>query len=139
MAHAPTNHDPHDSIHYEHDLDEHDSWFRHAADEPHHQSAHGATRGGVIIGFMLGTLAIVLVVSAVVYYSIYEPLVRREVEQKHELRTVHLTTQFVSMHADWQARLRAYEWADPAAGRVRIPLDAARKRVIDEYARSRKP
>ena len=131
MAHH-TSHSPHDTVHYEQDLHEHDSWFRHSPDEPHHQQAHGETHAWAIVAFMVGTLAAVVVICFVVYWFMFEPLMRRESELVREGRAI--SAEFSNSRTEWERQLRSFDWTDPAAGRIRIPLEIAKQRVIAEYA-----
>jgi hypothetical protein len=121
----------HDSIHYEHDLEEHDSWFRHDTTEPHHQEAHGATRAWGIIGFMVATLFLVLAVGLVTYYGAFEPLMRARLEAVGEGRPISL--EHPSARSASVSRLNTYQWVDPAKGTVRIPMEVARRMQLEEH------
>lgn len=129
MSHSTKS--PQDSIHFEEALEEHDSWFRHSPDEPHHQQAHGDTNSWAIILFMIGTLGLVLVVALVTYYGAFEPLMRQEVERIAEGRPMSM--EFVSSVSDGQRKLSSYEWVDPARGVVRVPLDVAKRLQLEEH------
>lgn len=139
-AHSHGHHhsggEPHDTAHFVHELESHDTWFRHDAHAPHHQQAHGETQAWGIVWFMVGTLVAVVLVCAVVFWFIYEPLMRFEVERAKE--GVAINTEYTDMRAQWEKQLSTYEWADSTAGRIRIPLDVAKERVIAEYAASSK-
>ncbi len=125
-AHANATHDP---AALEHELEEHDSWFRHDANEPHHQQAHGGTHAWGIIAFMLGTLALVLAVALFTYYGAFEPLMRQAHEQA-EARP--LNADFATSQAAALTRFKSYEWADPAKGLVSVPLDVAKQMQLQE-------
>lgn len=121
----------HDSVHYEHDLIEHDSWFRHDANAPHHKEATGQTNAWAIIAFMAATLGVVVVTGLVTYYLIFEPMMRFELVRAKEGRAVN--AEYASMRADWQKSLNSYEWADPATGTVRVPLELAKTLQMREH------
>lgn len=119
----------HDSITFEHDLEEHDSWFRHDASEPHHQEAHGGTNAWGIIGVMAATLFVVNLTAAVTYHGLFEPLMRAE-REKAENRPVN--AEYVTMRSAAQSQFNSYEWADASKGLVRVPLDVAKKMQMEE-------
>lgn len=119
----------HDSITFEHDLEEHDSWFRHDSSAPHHQVAHGGTNAWGIIAIMVATLGLVLVTAAVTYYGLFEPLMRAE-REKAENRPVN--AEYVTMRSAAQSQFNSYEWADASKGLVRVPLDVAKKMQMEE-------
>jgi hypothetical protein len=112
-------------------LDHHDDWFRHDPSEQH-QDAHGDTQALGIIAFMVGTLVVVIVVSLAAYY-LFESWGRKQLLVNNERRTK--TAEYQSLRAEWTRQLGAYEWTDAAAGKVRIPLELARTRVIDLYSK----
>lgn len=119
---------------FEQELEEHDSWFRHTAAEPHHQEAHGSTNAVGIALFMAGTLVATVAVSLIIYYWAFEPMVRRQVELVREMRPI--STEYQSTRAEWERQLGGYEWVDPAAGTVRVPLDLARRLRLQEHLAS---
>ncbi len=119
----------HDSATFEHDLDEHDSWFRHDASEPHHQQSHGGTRAWAIVAVMAVTLGVVLMTSFVTYYGAFEPLMRAE-REKAEARP--LDADFLTARSAAQSQFNSYEWADPKKGLVRVPLDVAKRLQMEE-------
>jgi len=119
----------HDSIAFEHELEVHDSWFRHDTHEPHHQQAHGGTDAWGIIAFMLATLILVVVTAFVTYYGAFEPLMRQSLEQA-EAHPVN--ADFATARAAAVARFNSYEWADPARGLVSVPLDVAKQLQLKE-------
>lgn len=133
MSHA--HHSPHDtkklhdSATFEHDLDEHDSWFRHDATEPHHMQAHGATNAWGINAVMAATLGVVVVTSIVTYYGLYEPITRA-LREDAEARP--LSTEFATAQSAALTQFNAYEWADPAKGTVRVPLEVAKRLQLEE-------
>lgn len=116
---------------FEEDLEEHDSWFRHAAADPHHQEAHGSTNAVGIALFMAGTLAATLAVCLMVYYWAFEPMVRKQVERVREMRPI--STEYQSARAEWERQLGSFEWVDPASGTVRVPIDLARRLRLREH------
>lgn len=137
MSHGHDTHHGHDSrTQYEHQLVEHDSWFRHGGNEPHHQEAHGQTKPAVIIAFLLGTLVFVIVVGLMAYEFLKAETrgLRTEVQE----RNTSFVKEYRESAAAWEARLKSYEWVDAAAGKVSIPIVQAEKMVVAEYAKGAK-
>jgi hypothetical protein len=134
MGHNHGKQPLHDSIHFEKELDEHDSWFRHSSAEPQHQSAHGATSALGIIGFMGATLVAVLAVGAATYWGLFEPMMRGLAERVQDGAPVN--AEFVSARAAAVQRLNGYEWAEPAKGTIRIPLDLAKRLQMEEHVKA---
>jgi len=131
MAHH-SSHEPHDTVHYVQELHAHDSWFRHAPHEPHHQQPHGETHAWAIVGFMVGTLIAVIIICFVVYWFMFEPLMRTESELVKE--GGGYSAEFANSRTEWERQLKSYDWTDPAAGRIRIPIEVAKERIVAEYA-----
>lgn len=134
MGHHQGKNELHDSVHFEHALDEHDSWFRHSAVEPHHQEAHGGTKALAIVSFMAGTLVIVLLVASATYFGAFEPMMRAESERVQDGAVVN--ADFVSSRAAATQQLNSYEWVDPKKGTIRIPLDLAKKLQMEEHMKA---
>ena len=127
----------HDSkAQYEHALVEHDSWFRHDPTEGHHQEAHGQTKPMVIIAFLFGTLALVIVVGlfAMQFLKAETRGIKRTVQE----RNVVYVKDYRESTARWEARLKGYEWIDANAGRVSVPITQAKQKVIAQYAKGAK-
>lgn len=126
--HTDTKH-LHDSATFEHDLEEHDSWFRHDSSEPHHKQAEGGTNAWGINAVMVATLGVVVVTAFVTYYGLFEPMMR-DLREKAEARP--LSNEFTTARAAAQSQFNAYEWADPKKGLVRVPLDVAKRLQMEE-------
>lgn len=135
MAHAGQNHhEHHDTKEYETLLDTHDQWFRHDPTEPHHQEAHGSTSATKILAYLAAVIAFVGAVSLAIYHATLVEVNALE-ERSQEGRTPR--AEYDSLRAAWDAQLRGFEWADPKAGTVRVPLDVAQQLVVAEYAQAR--
>jgi len=137
-SHPPTHpaHETHTAADYEHELIEHDSWFRHDASEPRHQESHGETSALGILLTLFATVVFVFGTGGVVLVWFGNEWR----EFAHVQEEVHTNVAEIrSARAEWQRRLSTYEWTDPAAGRVTIPLEAAKARVIERYAGAAAP
>lgn len=113
-------------------LHEHDDWFRHSPDEPHHQAAHGDFNVSVVIGFLAATIIVVLGVAVIVVPWYIRMINDRAVEVR-ELNPNYapeLETQF----SEWDAQLHGEpQWLDEQTNTVRIPLEVAKRVVADRY------
>ena len=125
VEHPHTVEELHDSLVH------HDQWFRHDATEPHHQPAHGETQAWGIIGVMVATLVFVVVVAFPVFFM-WEDWTRGQIVKSKEGQTRR--TEYVSLRSSWDKQLTSYEWADPAKGTVRVPIDVAWKQVMARYS-----
>ncbi|HBS28822.1 MAG TPA: hypothetical protein DEB06_05090 [Phycisphaerales bacterium] len=126
---APVTGVPHTAEELSESLHAHDEWFRHAPGE-HHQEAHGGTNAVVILGFLGATVLFVGVVGFAVY-KVYEVALRAEQVAMQERRTPR--AEYAGLRADWQAQLSSFAWTDKEKGRVRVPLEVAKRLVMEEY------
>jgi len=133
MTHDPTHAVPHTPEELTESLHAHDEWFRHSPEE-HHQEAHGATNAGIILAFLAGTVVFVGVVGFAVFKH-YEHLLWAEQVRLQEHRTPR--AEYQSLRAEWQQQLTTFAWTNKEAGRVRVPLDVAKRLVMDEYRTQR--
>lgn len=124
------HHTPHTTSELAESLHQHDDWFRHSVNEPHHQKAHGETRASVILGFLALTVLFVGVTGYVVL-KIFEDLAFREVVASQERRTP--TAEVNSLRAQWDEQLSRFGWSDAGTDRVRVPLDVAKRLVMEDY------
>lgn len=129
MTHDHTHGVPHTPEELSESLHAHDEWFRHSPDE-HHQEAHGATNARVILAFLAGTVALVAVVGFVVF-KMFEHGLWAEQVRLQEHRTPR--AEYQSLRAEWQQQLTTFAWTDREAGRVRVPLDVAKRLVMEEF------
>ncbi|MBL8747353.1 MAG: hypothetical protein JNK58_13490 [Phycisphaerae bacterium] len=120
----------HDSATFEHELEVHDSWFRHDPSQPHHQAAHGGTNAWGINAVMVATLGLVVVTALVTYYGAFEPMMR-DLREKAEARP--LSHEYQTGLSAARSQFNSYEWADPAKGLVRVPLDVAMRLQMEEH------
>lgn len=131
MSHG-AHHEPTTEQEYHETLHEHDEWFRHSAAEPHHQEAHGRTSAAIIIAFLFGTVVFVGVTGILVYQlflAMMDPVVVQYQERSTSL------TQLQSTSAEWERQLSQLGPIEGAPGRARVPLELARKLVVQDYAR----
>jgi len=137
MSHGHDTHHGHDTkAAYESQLVEHDSWFRHDATAPHHQDAHGQTKPLVIIAFLFGTLVFVIFVGLLAMKFLESET--RGLKTQVQERNSGYVKEYREASAGWNARLKGYEWIDANAGRVSMPIEQAKQRVIAEYAKKNK-
>ncbi len=132
MSHQ-AHHEPTTAQEYHETLHEHDDWFRHSANEPHHQEAHGSTHAAIIIAFLFGTVVFVAISGALVY-QLFQSMTDAVAVENHERRTP--VDQFLSSKAEWERQLSQLTLIDGAPGRARVPLDMAQKLVIEDYTRN---
>ncbi|MFG0274250.1 MAG: hypothetical protein ACF8QF_04250 [Phycisphaerales bacterium] len=113
----------------DHSMATDDAWHDHSG-EAAPQEVHGETNPMFIAA--LGVVGFgVLIVSIVLITVYFNQVVRSEVVQKVERADV--SREYTERRAYWDAELTSYGWVDQEAGVVRIPLDAAIERVVEEY------
>jgi hypothetical protein len=120
-GHSPEMHDPPDE------------WHRHTADEERPQSAHGELANpGRILG--AGGFAFLLVaVSSVAVYMYYISFTTRQLDIAEQRG---LEADVLRSRQEAADRMqRGNVWADEAKGFVQLPIDTAKRRVIDQYVR----
>lgn len=136
MGHGHDTHLGHQTKHdYEHDLVEHDSWFRHDATEPYHQEAHGQTKPLVIVVF-LGVTVVFVAVVAFMCIQFFNSFVRDQQTAKIERNEAYYANTR-RIKAEWEAQLTGYGWVDAQAGQIRVPIEVAKQQIIAEYGRPR--
>ncbi|QOI99546.1 MAG: hypothetical protein HRU70_03250 [Phycisphaeraceae bacterium] len=113
-----------------------DPWHHHGADEAAPQAEHAAQVNPIVLGkalalIIVSTLALMLI--TVLYFKSHFNALHRE-------RTdVDLGAAARDYRAASKKNLAEGDgWADPAAGRLRVPIENARKRVVDAYAKGAK-
>lgn len=132
MSHTP-HHEPTTSLEYHETLHEHDEWFRHAADEPAHQQAHGRTSAGIIIAFLMGTVVFVGVTGLLVFEFFLEATAAQVVVSQEGQTPI---AQLLAARADWDRQHSQLSLIEGAPGRAHIPLNLAYELVIKDYARN---
>lgn len=132
MSHDP-HHEPLTELEYHETLHEHDEWFRHSAAEPAHQEAHGRTSAGIIVAFLFGTLVFVGV-TGILVFTLFLQMTDTVVVQNQERDTDR--SQLLSARATWDRQHSEFALIEGAPGRAHIPLDLAKKLVIEDYARN---
>lgn len=129
MSHDPTNHAPHTHEELSESLHAHDEWFRHSPEE-HHQEAHGSTNARIILAFLAATVLFVFGTGFIVFKH-YEHRLWAEQVRLQELRTPR--AEYLGLRAEWQQQLNSFAWTNQEAGRVRVPLEVAKRLVMEEY------
>ena len=125
----------HTKVEYEHELVEHDQWFRHSPDEPHHQQSHGATKPIPIIVTLVGTILLVFVIAGYTLNFFDRAVADREIVNREMITDTTLAKEWHETSANWNAELSSYSWLPNADKKeiVRLPFDAAMNKVIAEY------
>lgn len=119
-GHTPDMHDPPDE------------WHRHTTAEERPQHAHGelANPGRVLAaGFIAFVIVIVAAVSVYLYYLSYT-ISRLDLAEQRGLEA-----DVLRLRQDATDRMqRGYVWADESKGFVQLPMETAKRRVIEQYA-----
>ena len=123
MAHA-LNHTP----------EEHqqpDQWHRHSPAEPKPQHEHAAH----VNTAMLSVLFVVIVVFVVATVAVTIVYFNRYIVEQRQARieTTALAQGFWKYRDESRAALAAYSWTDAKAGKVAIPIETAKQKVIATY------
>jgi hypothetical protein len=116
-----------------------DSWHHHEAAEGMPQAEHAGVADPMAIARWF-TIILVAVVALIVIISVY--FVKYTTRMRHErIETfgwISKDAVAAKKHAEGVLGEAGgpitYEWADPASGLVRIPIDAAMKKVVAEYS-----
>ncbi|MCA9310113.1 MAG: hypothetical protein KDA21_02845 [Phycisphaerales bacterium] len=129
---------PHNADELKQELEHHDEWFRHAADEPAHMEAHGRINSVFIIGYLALTILIVLVIAIGVVQYVKSSV--RDLRQ-HTAETVVPRGRYFGpgsneVGADairqWHEDLDQWRWVKK--GEIsQIPIDVAMDRVVEQY------
>ncbi len=133
----------HDEQELMHELEVHDEWFRHSADEPHHQDSHGSTNPW-IIGSFLGLTVVFVFASAWVLVNMFflphiNTLKSASQESVAPLSKLYDTTLggyaagVSQLNAEWNSKMTTGAMVDPQKGTARIPVDSAMRLVIEQY------
>ncbi|MBL0926910.1 MAG: hypothetical protein IBJ11_04555 [Phycisphaerales bacterium] len=134
MAHQHDHHH-HTTADLEHDLHEHDEWFRHDPNEPHHQETHGKLSPLGISLFLLVTVLFVAATAGVLVQYLNRTLLDERYEQEQVRGEKMLFREKAESFAGWEKSLHGRpEWVDPKAGTIRIPVELARQKVLGYYA-----
>ncbi len=126
------HHAPHDENELQHALDDHDSWFRHDPNEPHHQQSHGDFNPAIVMGFLGATIVAVLGVAIIVFPWFTRAINNLSVETRE--RNVGLLQEQISSFAQWESQLQGEpRWLDEKTNTVAIPIDLAIDQVVQRY------
>jgi hypothetical protein len=123
-----------------HEHEEPDSWHRHTPAEGAPQREHGSKANPAVLGvaFVLSVALVGGVILATVVYF------RRHVTElrKERIETTVLAGDFLKYRGESEAHLAGYSWASDDAARegknVSIPIEEAKKRVLEKYAKQGK-
>jgi|GEM_PF-1242082 len=108
-----------------------DEWHAHTGEAAPEES-HGSVAPAAI--FAVGLVGFLVVVACVLVISQYFIMQsQKQIAMKQE---VDISSSYRSTRASWEEQLSGYGWADPAAGKVRIPIDVAITKVATRYAQS---
>lgn len=117
----------------EREIVEHDTWFRHEANEPHHQASHGETNGWKIIAFLFVVILLVFA-SGFAMFKYYKMAEQKEIYKKYDLRTEQFGGgELNAMKEEWNRQLSTAGWVDANARVARLPIDVATQLVINDY------
>jgi hypothetical protein len=119
VGHTPDMHDPPDE------------WHRHTTAEERPQHAHGelANPGRVMAAGFLAFVIVIIATLAVYLYYLSYTIHQLDLAEQHGLEA-----EVLRARQDANDRLqRGYVWADESKGFVQLPIETARRRVIDQY------
>lgn len=119
-AHTPEEHEPPDV------------WHTHtAAEKPQTPHAENISHGTVLVFGVGGFLIIAFtVVAMIVYFNWYKTGLMAERTEGVQTHVAALADRAKALEQDF----RTIGWADAQTGAVRLTLEAARQRVIEQYA-----
>lgn len=113
-----------------------DAWHSHSAAEGQPQPEHGAKANPVILAGV-GVASIVLVLGTIVATAVFLMTHTTKLRRERIETTVWHQETYVPYRQKSDAALAGFSWASPEeaeAGRVSLPIDAAKQRVIEKYA-----
>jgi len=120
-----------------HEHEEPDAWHRHAPEEGAPQTEHGSKANPAVLGaaFVLSVaLVAVVVIATVVYFRKHTTELRKE-----RIETTVLSADYLKYRDASQARLAEYSWASDDLARegkrVSLPIEEAKRRVIERYSK----
>jgi len=125
------NETPHNVDELKHELEEHDSWFRHAPSEIH-QKGHGEFNPLVVTTFLAVTILIVFAMAFVLVPWFARMVQSRRVSVQEQNRD--FVMEYREAHDNWVAELTGEPtWIDEKEQVIRIPIDLAMKEVVKRY------
>mgnify|MGYP007011824688 CR=1 FL=1 len=126
------HHIPHDEQELKQALEEHDSWFRHDPDEPHHQDSHGDFNPAIVMGFLGATIVGTLGVAIILFPWFTRSIQNLALEQREQ--NPGILQEQIGRVAEWDAALRGEpRWLDEQANIIAIPIDIAMDQVVQWY------
>ena len=124
----------HESHHLPAEHEAPDQWHRRTTEEGAPQAEHAAIASPttLAIAFIaISTTVALTVLILVVFFDQYN--VRYKAEQ---MENIDMSNNFNDYKHKWEEQdSRGYALADAETGAVRVPLDLAKQRVIDRYAK----
>jgi hypothetical protein len=121
---------------HDHGHEAHDEWFKHTADEPDAQEAHGEVNAPFIIAF-LSVVILATFAVAVLFLVYFGQALRDATTERREGRTSILASEYNEKVAQWNQSLYGQpEWQDTERGLVSIPLDLAKRSVLERYSQN---
>jgi hypothetical protein len=125
---------PHTTEELEQALHEHDDWFRHTPDEPHHQEAHGDFNPYLIMAFLAVTALGVFGTAAVTVGWFAREINDKVVSTDRERESAY-TAEYTATRAQWDRDLTGSpEWINEQENTIRIPIELAMEKVVEQYA-----
>lgn len=112
-----------------------DAWHHHTADEGLPQAEHASVLNPrFAIGFIALTIAflVVFIGGTILYFNV---TVRKEIARKQE--TTGISAGYAAMRSQSDYELSSYGVVDPASRTVRVPVDRAIERVVNQYKPSK--
>ncbi len=123
-----------------HEHEEPDAWHRHSSSEGMPQREHGSKANPAVLGIAFAlSVALVagVVLATVVYFRKHITELRKE-----RIETTVLSADYLKYHSESDARLAGYSWASDDLARegkhVSLPIEEAKKRVMDRYSKPSK-
>ncbi len=112
-----------------------DTWHRHTVDEGRPQHEHGARAKPAILAVVCISMivsVVAMVLGVAVYFEWYVTSLKAE-----RTETITAATKARSeKEAAWSSLAAPSAWKDRDAGTVTIPIERAKRLVVEEYRRS---
>jgi len=119
-----------------HDGEHHqDDWFRHSADEPDAQAAHGEVRPFIILGFLATVIVITFAVIGLFLVYFDQTFTDMYGERNEQATDRYLAAEKNTAYANWNETLNQQtpEWQNMEEGLVTLPIDRAQNAVLNMY------
>ena len=123
-----------------HEHEEPDAWHRHGAGEASPQAEHGSKANPAVLGIaFLASIGLVafVVIATLVYFRKHTTELRKE-----RIETTVLSADYVKYRDASVGKLADYSWASEDLARegkrVSLPIEEAKRRVLERYAKPAK-